>query len=389
MNCLLANKIAQCIRVQIIFLFNSVACSLKEGGVMSFNQILETMIEKDISDCFIRANSPFKGRICGEVKIIKQDLFKVEEITKIVEEVTDDKERENLNLKKSCEFALWYKDRWRFRIGIFYQRNTPSIVIRKIDLRIPTFGDLNLPSQVLEMFCKERRGLILLSGITGSGKSTTIASMIEYINTNYGKHILTIEEPIEFIFVDKKSIINQREIGRDVASYADALRQFAVHSPDVIYIGNMRDTDTCHAALTAAETGVLVFSTLHTVNAASTIERIINFFPPHQHHLILSQLSLLLKGVLSLRLLPRLDEEGLIPAYEIMTLSPSISRLIRENKIWEIPKYIASGDVYKMKSFKQCLIELVESKKVSPQVALEYADKKEELEMELRNRGLI
>ena len=145
-------------------------------------------------------------------------------------------------------------------------------------------------------------------------------------------------------------MINQREIGVDVFSYADALKQFALHSPDVIYIGNIRDAQTCHAALTAAETGVLVLSTTHTINATSTVERIVNFFPPQQHHLIFNQLSRLLKGVISLRLIPRIDRQGLIPAYEIMALSPTISGLIRENKLWEAPKYIATGNIYGMKS---------------------------------------
>jgi twitching motility protein PilT len=356
---------------------------------MDFKDMLEIMIEKDISDIFIRTNSLLRGRIYSQVEIIRDKEVSEEEVVKIVQEITQDRDRENLKTKKSSEFTLWYRDNWRFRVGIFFQRNTPALVIRKIDLRIPTFDKLNLPSAVLEKFCKERRGMILLTGVTGSGKSTTIASMIEHINQNFGRHILTIEEPVEFTFVDKKSMINQREIGPDVASYEDALRQFALHSPDVIYIGAIRDAETCHDALTAAETGVLVLSTLHTINAASTIERIINFFPPHQHHLIMDQLSFLLKGVVSQRLLPRIDVSGLIPAYEVMTLSPSVSRLIRENKLWEVPKYISTGDVYGMKSFHQCLFELVIGGKVSPQVAIDYADKKEELEMELRNNGLI
>ncbi|UCC95137.1 MAG: PilT/PilU family type 4a pilus ATPase [Candidatus Omnitrophota bacterium] len=356
---------------------------------MKFKDVLEIMIQKEASDGFVRANSNLRGRIYSTVLPIHDKILTPEEVDKMVNEIAGDNEKERLRIYRGCEFTCWHKDFWRFRVGIFYQRNTPAIVIRKIDLRIPSFEHLNLPSAVCEKFCHERRGLILLTGITGSGKSTTIASMIEYLNQNFERHILTIEEPIEFTFADKKSILNQREIGVDVTSYADALRQFAVHSPDVIYIGNIRDADTCYAALTAAETGVLVFSTLHTVNAASTIERIINFFPPHQHTLILNQLSFLLKGVLSLRLIPRIDEKGLIPAYEIMIASPSISRLLRENKLWEIPKYIASGDVYMMKSFHQCLLELVKDKKINPTLALEYADKKEELEMELRNKGFL
>jgi len=356
---------------------------------MHFAKILDVMIEKEISDIFIRANSNLRGRRFSLVEVIDENVFSVEDVDNIVKSITSDKDKALLKENKGCEFTYWYKENWRFRVGIFYQRNTLSLVMRKIDLHIPTFEQLNLPVAVLEKFAAQRRGMILLTGITGSGKSTTIASIMESMNQNYKRHILTVEEPIEFTFNDKKSIINQREIGTDVATYADALRQFALHSPDVIYIGNIRDEDTCRAALTAAETGVLVLSTLHTVNASSTIDRLINFFPPYQHHLVLEQLSYLLKGVFSQRLLPRCDTPGLIPAYESMVLSPSVSRLLIENKVWELPKYIASGDIYGMKSFHQCLLELVTTKKITPEVALEYADKKEELEMELRNKGLM
>jgi len=356
---------------------------------MTFRDMLETMIARNASDIFIRVGSQLRGRIHTVVEILDETIFDAEGVERIVQEITTEKDKANLNANHGCEFAFWYKDCWRFRAGIFYQRNTPAIVIRKVDLRIPTFKELNLPESIMDMFSRERRGLILFTGITGSGKSTAIASLIENINQNSGRHILTVEEPIEFTFVDKKSLINQREIGIDVASYEEALRQFAVHSPDVIYIGNIRDERTCHAALTAAETGVLVLSTMHTVNASLTVERLINFFPPHQHQLILNQLSFLLKGVMSLRLIPKLDGSGLTPAYETMLLSPSVSRLIRENKVWELPAYISKGDVYGMKSFHQCLMELVQKKLISPKLALEYSDKKEEMEMELRNKGLM
>ncbi|MEI8350413.1 MAG: PilT/PilU family type 4a pilus ATPase [Candidatus Omnitrophota bacterium] len=356
---------------------------------MNFKDILDIMIEKDLSDVFLRANSNLRGRLYSNVQVVKDDVLSVDEIEEIIKDITKETDREKLEKARGCEFTYWYRDNWRFRVGVFYQRNSIALVIRKIDLRIPSFDKLNLPTAVLEKFCRERRGMILMTGITGSGKSTTIASMIEYINQNFGRHILTIEEPIEFTFTDKKSIINQREIGNDVITYSDALRQFALHSPDVIFIGNIRDAETCYAALTAAETGVLVFSTLHTVNATSTVERIINFFPPHQHALIREQLSFLLKGVISQRLVPRRDTAGLIPAYETMVLSPSVSRLMLENKIWEIPKYITAGDIYGMKSFNQSLLGLVGEEKITPQVALESADKKEELELELRNKGLM
>jgi twitching motility protein PilT len=316
------------------------------------------MIEKEISDIFIRANSNLRGRRFSLVEVINDNVFSVEDVDNIVKDITSDRDKALLKQNKACEFTYWYKENWRFRVGIFYQRNTLSLVMRKIDLRIPTFEQLNLPVAVLEKFAAQRRGMILLTGITGSGKSTTIASIMESMNQNFKRHILTVEEPIEFTFTDKKSIINQRELGTDVETYSDALRQFALHSPDVIYIGNIRDEDTCRAALTAAETGVLVLSTLHTVNASSTIDRHIIFFPPYQHHLVLEQLSFLLKGVFSQRLLPRCDKPGLIPAYESMVLSPSVSRLLIENKVWELPKYIASGDIYGMKSFISVFLSL-------------------------------
>jgi len=356
---------------------------------MNLKDVFESMIASKASDAFLRAGSPLRLRICTEVKVTKDHEFTVDEVEGMVLEILDEKKRHILKEERGYELTIWHGDKWRFRIGIFYQRNTLAMVIRTIDLSVPTFQGLNLPSNVMEKFSLERRGLILLTGITGSGKSTAIASLIEHMNQNLGRHILTIEEPIEFTFQDKKSMINQREIGKDVASYEAALKQFALHSPDVIYIGNIRDAETCRAALTAAETGVLVLSTLHTVNASSTIERIVNFFPPHQHHFVLTQLSLLLRGVLSLRLIPRIDGEALIPAYEAMLLSPTISRLLRENKMWEIPKYIASGDIYHMKSFNQCLTELVEAKTIDPKIALEYSDKPEELEMQLKNKALM
>ena len=179
---------------------------------MSFKNILDTMIEHKASDIFIRAGSPLRARVLTEVKEIGPHKLSVEDVEEIVSEMVDTYKRDILQKEKSCEFTTWYGEHWRFRIGIFYQRNTLAVVIRSIDLKIPTFEDLNLPAKVLETFCRERRGLVLMTGITGSGKSTAIASMIEFINQNFGKHILTIEQPIEFTFVDKKSLINQREI---------------------------------------------------------------------------------------------------------------------------------------------------------------------------------
>ncbi len=355
---------------------------------MNIDSLFQLMIDSNVTDLFVRAGGPVRGRVDSKVVGLGKDQINIEQINRLIDATLDSQAKSDLEIKRNCEFALWHNDDWRFRLSVFFQRNTPTIVIRKINLQFSSFQDLNLPAKVLSNFCQERRGLVLLTGTTGSGKSTTIATMLEHINKNLNYHILAVEEPIEFTFKDKMSVVNQREIGKDVISYQAALKQFALHSPDVIFIGNIRDAETCHAVLTAAETGVLVFSTIHTVNAVSTIKRIINFFPPHHHNLVRGQLSTLLKGVVSQRLLP-MSGGGLVPAYESMVLSPTISRLIREDKEWEIPQYIASGDIYGMKSFNQSLLELVEAKKVSSRVALDYSDQKEDLGMELRNRGLV
>jgi twitching motility protein PilT len=208
--------------------------------------------------------------------------------------------------------------------------------------------------------------------------------MLEYINNSSKKHILTAEEPIEFTFEDKQSIINQRELGIDVASYAVALRSFTLQSPDVMFIGNIRDYETVFSAMTAAETGVLVLSTLQTINASQTVERLINFFPPHQHQEARNQLAALLKGVISLRLVPAKDGSGRIPAYEVMLLTPTISRLIREGKIWEIPQFIDDGAIFGMQSFNQSLVKLVHEGKVTEEDAVLAADSRDEFMLAFR-----
>ena len=352
---------------------------------MTIKEILKLMIEKDASDLFYRAGGVPHLRVDGKVVPVGDKVLSLDDVIKATEDLTTPKQMDLFKKNMDIDFGIYLGelDR-RFRVSVFMQRNWPSIVIRNVRNYIANFEELGLPSEVLTKLSKEQRGLVLLTGSTGSGKSTTLASMIEYINTNNSKHILTVEEPIEFTFKDKKSVVNQRELRQDVTSYAVALRAFTLQSPDVIFIGNIRDNETMSAALTAAETGVLVLSTLHTINAAQTVERIINFFPPHQHQQIRIQLSSLLKGVISLRLMPLKGKAGRVPAYEAMLLTPTISRLIREGKTWEMPQFIEEGSVFGMQSFNQSLLKLVREGKVSEEDAINFADDKEEFVLLLR-----
>lgn len=353
--------------------------------MLELKQLFLIMHEREASDLFLRINSPPRMRIFSEVIPIGEDIITAENMNKYVAELLDDEKKQRFRETKDVDFAVYAKDLGRFRFSIFIQRGSPSVVARRIRKDILTFEGLNLPADISTKLAEERRGMVLLTGAAGSGKSTTIASMIEYINKHRKAHILTVEEPIEYTFDDKMSLINQREIGLDVTSYHMALRQFTLQSPDVIFIGTIRDQETMHAALTAAETGVLVFSTLHTINAYQTVQRIINFFPPYQHKQILMQLSILLKGVISLRLIKRVDTKGMIPSYEVMTLSPSISRLLREGNLWEIPRYMEDAEIYGMTTFKKTFLKLVREGKITPHDAVDFADKKEEMLMELKN----
>jgi len=343
------------------------------------------MIESGASDLFYRAGGIPRLKIDGKIVPAGEKVLSVDDLMLAVDELTTPKQKESFRNNLDADFAVYLQEfGQRFRVSIFTQRHWPSIVIRNVRGKTASFEDLNLPGELLKKLCLETRGLVLLTGSMGSGKSTTIASMIDYINANSQKHILTVEEPIEFVLEDKKSIINQRELGLDVASYAVALRSFTLQSPDVIFIGNICDHATVSSAITAAETGVLVLSTLHTINASQTVERLINLFPPHQHQEVRNQLASLLKGVISLRLVPCKNGSGRVPAYEVMLLTPTISRLIRDDKIWEIPQFIEDGGIFGMQSFNQSLVKLVHAGKITEEEAALAADNRDEFSLALR-----
>ncbi len=344
------------------------------------DEILSSCIKKGASDIFLRPGGPVYIRVLREIYPVPEyGPLSVEEVLTFIKNLTPPNISEMFFERKDLDFTTFRPDSGRFRVSLFYQRNNPAIVLRHIKGVPESFEELHLPAEPLKKLSEEQNGIIMVTGTTGSGKSTTISAMLQYINKRFYKHILTLEDPIEAIFKDDKSIFNQRQIGLDVANYEVALRQATLQSPDIIYVANVRDKETMEAVLTAAETGVLVFGTLHTNNAVQSIERMVSFFPPHQGDDIRRRLSLSLRGVISLKLIKTKDGSRLVPAYEIMINTPTIASIIRENELYDIPRYIEDGSIYGMCSMKQSLANLVRAGLISKRTALKYAESKDEL----------
>jgi pilus retraction protein PilT len=312
------------------------------------------------------------------------DILSEKDLFKMIDDVLTVDQKKAFDRDREIDFGINIEGLGRFRGSIFHQNGLPGAVFRFIKGKIDSFEGLNLPVKVLSKLALEKRGLILVTGATGSGKSTTIASIIEYINQNLPSHIVTIEDPIEFVFEDKKSLIEQRELGLDTPSYLEALKHVMYQSPDVIFIGNIRDMETMSAAMTAAETGQLVVSTIHSINALQTVERIVNFYPPHQHEEIRMQLSLLLKGVISQRLIPVKEGRGRMPACEVMLSTPTISSLIREGKTNELLQYIEEGSIFGMQTFDQCLAKLCLDGRISVEESKKFCDSAAVLDLALK-----
>ncbi len=351
---------------------------------MKLQKFFKMMVEQEASDLFLRAHAAPRARIDGNIHRLADDQVTEQDMKELVSMLlVDDNQREFFIKNADIDFIYVEPSLGRFRINLFMQRTQPSLVARYVKSHTKRFTELNLPVELCETFCQQKRGLVLTCGAAGNGKTTAIASMIEQINEMEERHIVTLEDPIEYLFKDKKSIINQREMGIDFQNYPTALRHVTQQSPDVLFIGTIRDEATMKAALSAAEMGILVFATFHTTNAVQTLDRIINFFPPHLHGEISLQLSLLLKGVLSLRLLPFKNQQGRVPAYESMVVTPTVARLIREQNIREVQSFINEGKLYGMRSFRQTLVDLVRNDLVEEEVARQAADSKDEFNIEL------
>lgn len=352
---------------------------------MRIQELLELMVKRQASDMYLRTKASVRMRIDGRVESVTSEPISKEEMQAVTNFLLANEQRWKVfNEKLDVDFVHEEPIIGRFRVNIFMQRGTPSIVVRHVHSQVRNFTDLNLPEELLKSFCEESKGLFLVCGPAGNGKSTAIASMVEYINENSAKHVVTIEDPIEFLFTDKKSIINQRELGLDVYSYPSALKHITQQSPDILYIGNIRDEETMRAGIMATELGMFVLTTFHTINAVQTIVRIVNFFPPHLHDEVRMQLSMILKGTLSLRLIPRKDGKGRIPAYETMVVTPTISRLIREGRIQEIQNFIDQGELFGMQSFRQSLVRLVKNGIVDKAEARRAADSKDEFDLAMK-----
>lgn len=325
--------------------------------MVDINILLKIMIQNNASDMHIRSDAPVYLRIHGKLIPIKDSTMSKEDVEKLITPIMNERVKKIFTQNHEVDFSYEVENLGRFRFNYYLQKSKPAIAIRHIPFKIPTLEELRLPVQPIKKLLTNTRGLILVTGVTGSGKSSTLAAMIEHLNQNYDYHIITIEDPIEFVFKDKKSIISQREVGSDTPSFVDALRVALRQDPDVIMVGEMRDLETTKAAITAAETGHLVLSTMHTINSVQTISRIIDLYPPHQQTQIRIQLSETLKGIISQRLIP-CAKGGRIVAVEIMINTPHIKKLIAENNLDGITQAISKGEYYGMQTFNQSLIKI-------------------------------
>jgi twitching motility protein PilT len=336
---------------------------------------LHYLIEHGGSDLHLKVPSAPVIRVDGSMNPIDGLAPLTPEDTEraVHEMLSDPTKLQEFNEDGEVDFAYSIPGLARFRCNAFRQRGSVSVVVRAIPVSIKSIAELSLPPVIREL-AEEERGIVLLTGTTGSGKSTTLAAMIDHINSTRRRHIVTVEDPLEFLHEDKKSIINQREVGMDTGSFKRALRRVLRQDPDVILIGEMRDEETVHAALSAAETGHLVFSTVHTVDAAETVNRLIDFFPPHMHNQVRAMIGSTLKGAVSQRLVPTIDGSGRIACCEVLRMTGRVRDMITDPaQTGKLPEVIAEGSFYGMQTFDQHLFEHLKSGRVEMDTAIQFA----------------
>ena len=353
---------------------------------MEMKELLQEMVRLDASDIYITVDLPPIYRKEGINTSFGAKNLTAEDTRILAESIMDDKQRKDFYEKMEMNLALYYPELGRFRVNIFFQRRNIGLVIRQIKINIKTIDDLNLP-QTFKDIVMTKRGLVLVVGATGSGKSTTLAAMIDYRNTNSTGHIITVEDPVEFVHPHKKSVITQREVGIDTFSFGDALKNTLRQAPDVILVGEIRDTETMESAITFAETGHLCLGTLHANNANQAIERVINFFPSERHEQIYLLLSLNLRSIISQRLVPAKDGKR-VASFEILLDTPRIKDLIIKKEIGLLKETMSKGTQEGMLTFDQSLFNLYKEGKISYENALAYADSANDLRLRIKTEGL-
>ncbi len=351
---------------------------------MDLDRLFRAMVEQEASDLFLKVgNHPF-FRIHGKLIPIGEESLTQQQVVEFASDLIGPHRRQLFHAERELNFAFERAGVGRFRANVLWQKGTMALVIRRVQSAIPTLDELNLPAEVLTRFLQEQHGLILITGPTGSGKSTTVSAMLEHLNQTVPKHIVTLEDPIEFQFKEQQSIINQREVGVDTRSFSEGLRNVLRQNPDVLFVSDIRDRETMEASLLAAEAGQLVLSCLHTTNVVSTIERLVAFFPSHQQQLIRLRLSLALRGIVCLRLLQRADGSGRVPACEILVATPTVRELIREGRTEQLPPTLHDGLMYGMQTFTRALHQRYRQGDVDLEEALRHADSPEELQLAIR-----
>lgn len=355
---------------------------------MTLSDLLKRMVAEQASDLFLKTGARPAFRVDGAIQrdLLGREARPVDgdfmgEVCRIV---LNARTKELFERTGEADAAYEAEELGRFRVNVFRQRSRTGCVFRFIPTEIPSLETLNLPVEQIRKLCTEQRGLVLITGVAGSGKSTCLAAMVDYINKHFPRHIITIEDPIEFVHQDDKSVIEQRELGIDTMSFGAALKHCVRQSPDVILIGEMRDQETMEAALNAAETGHLVLSTLHTVNAVQTVERIMGYFPPHLHALVRMQLALVLEGAISLRLLKRVERPGRIPAAEVLLATPTVRELLDQGKTRQLTTALQEGGYFGTQTFGQSLKQLLDMGEITAESALAAADNPEELRLALK-----
>ncbi len=349
---------------------------------MDISKFLQLMVDEEASDLFFSTHAPVSMKVVGKIRPVSKQALTSEQVQAILEKLVDSEKLQEFHDTLELNFAISIHEVGRFRANAFRQRGDIALVIRHIKTDIPTLEQMHLPATLNDLVA-HKNGLIIVVGATGSGKSTSLAAMIGHRNSNIGGHILTIEDPVEFIHAHKKAIVNQREVGLDTLSYSNALKNAMREAPDVILIGEVRDSETMEHAMAYADTGHLCLTTLHASNAIQSLDRIFNFFPKNAHRQLSEDLSRNLRAIVSQRLIPSKDG-SLYPAVEILINTPYVTEILQQGKLEKLPEAMEQGSKYGMATFDDVLYGMYKSGIIDVQTALEYADSYNNLQLKIR-----